>query len=125
MFVCLGEGANGKSTFLGVLYRLFGDYATNTPFTTFDARSRSEQTNDLARLKGKRFVTIVETSEDSYLAEEKVKQATGDDPLTCRFFTRSFLSICPSLRSGWRRIGCLGLRGSIGESGGGWWLFLL
>lgn len=98
MFVCLGEGANGKSTFLGVLYRLFGDYATNTPFTTFDARSRSEQTNDLARLKGKRFVTIVETSEDSYLAEEKVKQATGDDPLTCRFFYKEFFEYMPQFK---------------------------
>jgi len=98
MFVCVGEGANGKSTFLGTLYKMFGDYAASTPFATFDAKSRNEQTNDLARLKGTRFVTIVETDEDSYLAEQKVKQATGDDPITCRFLHREFFEYYPQFK---------------------------
>ena len=98
MFVCVGEGANGKSTFLGTLYRLFGDYATSTPFSTFDAKSRNEQTNDLARLKGKRFVTIAETDEDSFLAEQKIKQATGDDPITCRFLHKEFFEYMPQFK---------------------------
>lgn len=98
MFVCIGEGANGKSTFLGTLYRLFGDYAMSTPFATFDARSRNEQTNDLARLKGKRFVTIAETDEDSFLAEQKIKQATGDDPITCRFLRKEFFEYIPQFK---------------------------
>jgi len=98
MFVCVGEGANGKSTFLGTLYKLFGDYAGSTPFSTFDAKSRSEATNDLARLKGKRFVTIMETDEDSYLAEQKVKQATGEDPITCRFHYKEFFEYIPQFK---------------------------
>lgn len=98
MFVCVGEGANGKSTFLGTLYKLFGDYAGSTPFSTFDAKSRSEATNDLARLKGKRFVTIMETDEDSFLAEQKIKQATGEDPITCRFHYQEFFEYIPQFK---------------------------
>jgi putative DNA primase/helicase len=98
MFVCVGEGANGKSTILEVIKTLLGTYASSTPFTTFDAKTRNEQTNDLARLKGKRLVTIVETDEDSWLAEAKVKLATGGEAITCRFLQKEFFEYIPQFK---------------------------
>jgi putative DNA primase/helicase len=98
MFVCVGEGANGKSTILDVVKELIGGYGASTPFLTFDAKSRNEQTNDLARLKGKRFVSIVETDEDSYLAEAKVKLATGGEALTCRYLHKEFFEYKPQYK---------------------------
>ena len=98
MFVCVGEGANGKSTVLEVVKELLGGYGASTPFLTFDAKSKNEQTNDLARLKGKRFVSIVETDEDSYLAEAKVKLATGGEALTCRYLHKEFFEYTPQYK---------------------------
>ena len=56
IFILWGTGANGKSTFLNTLQTLFGDYACSTATETF-MKKTSEQSNDLARLKGMRLVT--------------------------------------------------------------------
>ncbi len=85
LFLGYGHGANGKSVFLEVLTALLGEYAANASFDTFDAGRRNESTNDLAALKGKRFVTVIESDEDRRLAEARVKAVTGQDLITCRF----------------------------------------
>lgn len=85
MFFLVGDGSNGKSTFLSILNALLGDYAATAAFTTFDNDRRSDSTNDLARLKGRRMVTVVETNEDRKLDEARIKSVTGGDAITCRF----------------------------------------
>ena len=85
IFVLWGDGANGKSSFLYTLSHLFGDYAASTPFDSFDAARHSATGNDLARLKGKRFVTAIEAEQERTLAEARVKAMTGNDKITCRF----------------------------------------
>jgi len=98
MFMCVGDGSNGKSTMFNVIRRVMGDYAKLTPFATFNASSRSEQSNDLASLAGSRYVTISESDEDSYLAEAKLKAVTGSDPITCRFLRKEFFSYIPQFK---------------------------
>lgn len=98
MFLCHGKGANGKSTFLNVLGKLSGDYAGSTSFNTFDADRRNEASNDLAALRGKRLVTIVETDEDRRLAEARVKAVTGRDPITCRFLFQEYFTYRPTFK---------------------------
>ena len=98
MFICVGEGANGKSTFLEVIKNLLGNYSATASFNTFSALSRNDQTNDLARLKGKRLVTIIESEEDAYLAESKVKTVTGDEAISCRFLFREFFEYVPQFK---------------------------
>jgi putative DNA primase/helicase len=85
VFLLHGGGANGKSVFLDVLTKLMGDYAGNASFETFDANRRSENTNDLAALRGKRLITVIETEDGKRLAEARIKSVTGQDPVTCRF----------------------------------------
>lgn len=98
LFLCYGSGANGKSVFLDILADLFGDYAGSTAFDTFDAANRNTATNDLAALKGKRFVSIIETEEDRRLAEARVKQVTGQDLVDCRFLYGEWFSYKPSYK---------------------------
>ncbi len=98
LFLCHGSGANGKSVFLDVLSNLFGDYAGSTSFDTFDAGNRTTATNDLAALKGKRFVSIIETEEDRRLDEARVKQVTGQDLVDCRFLYGEWFSYKPSYK---------------------------
>ncbi|HEX9929315.1 MAG TPA: phage/plasmid primase, P4 family [Pyrinomonadaceae bacterium] len=97
-FLCHGGGSNGKSKFLEVLSKLMADYAGTASFETFDAGKRSEASNDLAALKGKRLVTVIETDQDRRLAEAKVKTVTGQDELSCRFLYGEFFSYRPEFK---------------------------
>jgi putative DNA primase/helicase len=85
LFMLHGSGANGKSLFLSVLRSLLGTYAYNAPFSTFELTKRSDITNDLASLAGRRLVTASETNEGARLNEARAKAITGCDPLTARF----------------------------------------
>jgi putative DNA primase/helicase len=98
IFLCYGNGANGKSVFLDVLSELLGDYAGTASFETFDAGRRSEASNDLAALKGKRIVTVIETEEDRRLAEAKVKAVTGQDAISCRFLYGEYFTYIPQFK---------------------------
>jgi putative DNA primase/helicase len=98
LFLCHGTGANGKSVFLETLTHLLGDYAANASFETFDANKRSESTNDLAALRGKRLVTVIETEENKRLAEARVKSVTGQDLITCRFLYGEYFSYRPTFK---------------------------
>jgi putative DNA primase/helicase len=85
LFVLIGNGANGKSTFLRVILRLFGDYGAGTPMhTLMSGRYGNEKTDDLAALPGRRFVQAQEAESGQRLAEAKIKMMTGGDSITCR-----------------------------------------
>ncbi len=98
MFILYGFGKNGKSVFLSVLGALLGDYAGTASFKTFDADKQSEQSNDLAMLKGKRFVSMSESAADRRLNEPLIKQVTGGDEITCRFLRKEFFSYTPQFK---------------------------
>ena len=98
LFLCYGNGANGKSVFLEVLDQLLGDYAATASFETFDAGRRGDSSNDLAALQGKRFVTVIETDDDRRLAEAKVKSVTGQDSISCRFLYGEFFTYRPQFK---------------------------
>jgi putative DNA primase/helicase len=98
VFLCYGNGSNGKSRFLEVLTQLLGDYSANASFDTFDADRRSDNSNDLAALKGRRLVTVIETEADRRLAEARVKSVTGGDLVTARFLYGEFFSYRPQFK---------------------------
>lgn len=97
LFILWGTGANGKSTFLNTLQTLFGDYACSTGTETF-MKKTSEQSNDLARLKGMRLVTTSEAEQGKALSESLIKQITGEDELTARFLYGEFFSFKPTFK---------------------------
>lgn len=96
LFICYGQGANGKTVFLNVLRRVLGDYAYNSHFSCFEANQRSTIGNDLAALAGRRFVTASETGESSRLNEQRVKMLSGGDPVTARFLYREWFTYDPT-----------------------------
>ena len=95
LFMCYGTGANGKSTFLDVLRSVLGPYAYNLPFSAFELKARSSIPNEIAALKGKRFVTAIETNESVELNEGRIKALTGSDPITARFLYQEFFTFEP------------------------------
>jgi putative DNA primase/helicase len=98
MFILFGTGANGKSTFLNTIMNLLGDYAIATPTETFMKKSGDPITNDIARLRGTRFVTTTEAEYGKRLSEPLIKQITGNDRMTARFLYGEFFNFVPTFK---------------------------
>ena len=84
MFIMIGDGANGKSTFINVINKLLGTYGTTAASQTLVANGGSTIGDDLVDLVGARLITVSETEEGQSLAEAKIKQMTGGDTLKGR-----------------------------------------
>ncbi|MBA7489790.1 DNA primase [subsurface metagenome] len=99
MFILYGIGANGKSTFINVIHEILGDYAINTPFSTFLSKGRGDNIpNDLARLRGARFVSAVEAPGERRFNEVLLKTIVGGDLITARFLRQEFFDFYPECK---------------------------
>mgnify|MGYP001311874866 FL=1 len=98
MFILYGSGANGKSTFLNAIMDILGEYAMSTQTETFMRKNGNMMSNDIARLRGARFVTTVEAEEGKRLSEPLIKQVTGQDVLTARFLYGEYFDFLPTFK---------------------------
>lgn len=99
VFILHGSGSNGKSVLLETIAAVLSDYAQQCPSDTFVSNDKgSHIPNDIARLVGSRFVSIVETEQDRKLAEGLVKQATGGDRLVARFLHKEWFEFTPKFK---------------------------
>ena len=98
-FMLYGTGANGKSVFLETVQSILGeDYAKSTPTSTIMIKNGSQNSNDLARLAGVRFVTVNEVEDGQNLAESLMKQLTGNDTITARFLYAEHFDYKPQFK---------------------------
>jgi putative DNA primase/helicase len=98
LFILFGAGRNGKSTFLEVIRHVLGDYASGTPASTILSQRNKGIPNDIARLKGARFVSASETSDGAEIDEAFIKIATGGDTITARFLNAEFFDFRPQFK---------------------------
>jgi len=133
-FVLHGDGSNGKSVFIDTIGALLGGYSQVAPFKTFlsskfgDGNSVS---NDIARMKGMRFISASEGKQGRELAEDVIKNITGDGKITARFNYGSFFEFEPQFKltlasnfkpkisaedpATWRRVKLIPFAEKIGE----------
>ena len=97
-FILYGTGANGKTTLIETVAAMLGDYAQLTDFSTFLHKEHDSIRNDLAMLKGARFVSAVESQQGRRLDEVVVKQLAGGDRITCRYLHREFFQYIPTFK---------------------------
>ena len=94
MFVAYGATTrNGKGTLLNSVVHALGDYAAaaSPDFLLDKAHTSQGDKDEVAMMAGKRLVTISEPPEGRRLDESKVKQFTGNDPVTTsRKYGRTF-----------------------------------
>jgi len=98
LFLCHGDGANGKSTFIETILYLLGDYGLMTPSETLFLKRNDGIPNDVALLKGKRFVAAIESEENRSLAESKIKSMTRGDTITARFMRGEWFEFEPEFK---------------------------
>ena len=93
-----GTGANGKSTFINTIAKIFGDYATIADVGTFIASDHERHPTDVAKLHGARLVVAQETDKGRRWDEAKIKTMTGGDALTARFMRGDFFDFVPKFK---------------------------
>ena len=98
MFILNGNGRNGKSVFLDVVSHIFGDYRTNIQPDSLMVKNSQGANSDIARLKGARFVTTVESNDGMRFNEGLVKQLTGGDTVTARFLHANEFEFTPKFK---------------------------
>lgn len=101
MFILYGKSTrNGKSTFLETISRMLGDYAAAIHPETLAARTRDAgaPSEDLARLRGKRFVTVAEPENSHQFNASFVKRVTGNDTMSARFLHENSFQYVPQFK---------------------------
>lgn len=93
-----GTGANGKSTFHGVLTYALGDYAAVAPSEVFAEANIDRHPTELAMLRGARLVVASETTEGRRWDETRIKTLTGGDPVSARFMRRDHFTYTPQFK---------------------------
>jgi putative DNA primase/helicase len=85
LFLCIGDGSNGKGVFCKTVQKVLGDYAGTADFSTFlDRRDWGGPRDDVANMRGKRFIVSQESREGAYMAEGVIKWLTGGDRVRAR-----------------------------------------
>ena len=97
-FVLQGPGANGKSTFVTAISNILGDYAGQLRSETLIAQRFDQIPSDIARMKGKRFVSVQETPQGCRLNEGLIKQLTGQDRITARMLYQNEFEYVPQFK---------------------------
>src|ERR687897_1428947 len=96
--ILYGFGKNGKTTLVELLRDVMGGYATNTDTETLLMKRYQGVGNDVAALKGARFVSAAEVEQGRRLAESKVKQLTGRDTVSARFLFGEPFNFTPEFK---------------------------
>jgi len=99
IWVFHGDGDNGKSTLMTVLYQILGDYAAQPSIDTFLVhRSRSETQEGLMALAGVRMAVSTELESGSRLSEDLIKRVTGGEVVTGRGLWQGVWSYLPAFK---------------------------
>ena len=98
--ICFGFGANGKSVFSNVINNVLGDYAKTAPPSILAARRSDDHRprDDIAALRGARYVSVNETQAGDRLDEQVVKALAGREPIAARPLYGQYFSFRPSFK---------------------------
>lgn len=99
MWMLVGDGSNGKSTFLRVLMEMLGsEYAQQTPESVLLGKASTQASNDLVRLKKVRMAVLHETNHGQRLNESRVKALVSGDRTTARGLYKEFEEFDPQAK---------------------------
>lgn len=93
--ILIGDGFNGKSTFVEIIATLFGSYAVIAEKTLFKVNKFDQHPVERMRLHKMRIAHSEELPSVE-LDEPKIKGLTGDDRFTGRGMAENFSTVVPS-----------------------------
>ena len=98
LFFGYGTGANGKSVTIDTIAGMMGEYHRTAAMEVFTASNSDRHPTELARLRGARLVTSIETEEGRQWAESRIKSLTGGDVVAARFMRQDFFEYVPQFK---------------------------
>ena len=98
LFMLIGDGANGKSTFLVTIQWMLGDYSQQTPSDLFAVKHDHGPSNAVARLESVRLAISTELEPGKALAESQIKQLTGGDRMVARMLYQEYFEFTPQCK---------------------------
>jgi P4 family phage/plasmid primase-like protien len=89
--VLTGSGSNGKSMIMNLMSKALGDYACTVPISLFTQKRKGSgaAAPEVARLKGRRFVTMQEPDEAIALNTGLMKEITSGEKMYARDLFKS------------------------------------
>ncbi len=98
MPVLVGNGANGKSTFVMTLRELMRDYAgkAQSDLLVHGQGKEGAASPDVAALQGKRLVIISETEDGCMLSEARIKDIVSNEGIAARRLHRDPFEFSPT-----------------------------
>ena len=99
LFFIYGPGGTGKSTLANLIRDLLSEYGVHTATKTLLVKQFDNAIpEDIARLKGARMVTAIESNANQQLDEAKIKAMTGGDKLVGRFMRQNSFEYAPEFK---------------------------
>lgn len=99
MFLCYGNGSNGKTTFQELVNHILGDYGDNVNSEILmQQKMQNSNLFTIAKLKDARYVETDETDEGEKLAEGTVKRMTGSGQMSAAFKYANEFSFTPKFK---------------------------
>jgi P4 family phage/plasmid primase-like protien len=98
IFVLHGVGGTGKSTFVGSLRAMMGDYGRTMRAETITEKAGGGHNEDVAVLAGSRMVLAIETDESSHMREGLIKSLSGGDEITASRKNKPVFQFYPQLK---------------------------
>ncbi len=92
----VGDGGNGKSTFVDALTAIYGDYAHPMRTEPLMMAKHDQHPTEICDLKGRRLVIASETDEGRTWRESLLKRLTGGDPITARHMHSDPITFLPT-----------------------------
>jgi P4 family phage/plasmid primase-like protien len=89
--VLTGSGSNGKSMIMNLMAKALGDYSCTVPISLFTQKRKSSGSAapEVARLKGRRFITMQEPDESIALNTGLMKEITSGEKVYARDLFKS------------------------------------
>ena len=95
VFFNVGGGANGKSTMIETMAHIMGEYAIAMPTKTILVENLDSIPNDVAKLPGRRFATIMETDAGKKLSEARIKSLASGERMPARHLFKDWFEFNP------------------------------
>ncbi len=99
-YIWTGSGGNGKSKFVELIDKTFGEYSFKLPISllTQKRQASNQASPELAGTRGKRFGTFQEPSENERINVGLMKELTGGDRITCRGLFKDQMEFKPQFK---------------------------
>jgi putative DNA primase/helicase len=98
LYIFHGKKDTGKTTFVETIAHIDGEFAETMQIDSFMKKTRGGIPNDIAALKGKRFVFIDEPDFGDKLSEGLIKKLTGLGTISARFLNEEFFKFKPEFK---------------------------